>query len=1647
MNKHPHLSALFELYSKENQPFRKVHRMIDLFESIIKTHTAVILSEYVRYNKLSDSAKGLLAQGLKIPSLGTWQLFSRVLFQELQKEEFSWTFNHFASEFAGLDKALNAQKTNVIAMRNGYAHGATPSDEHCEVDIRKFEPFLLKLMELKWLTSTSIRIDNGIVFITDNLGESLSLHPILLHRNENCDASFAFFNDLKNDKVGLLNYPLGKHYKEKEFYSEFLKILPLNEWKSSGSNEFHQRIDELTETFKGRTTEREKLLQFASSKKKGYLSIQGNPGIGKSALIAQFFRDLKHHKISKSLRIVEYFIRRGTPQAQVHVMLAYLIRRTDEYFPAGKGIRAKGETTFDIQNQLFEKWRLWSEQSDGKKFLFLIDGLDEGAENNILEYLPRENFENILFIYGSRPGGHKSIDELWATLPTEHHQKMELKGLGKKDIRALVYEVANKYEIERESTWIDTVQIKSQGNPLYLKLLCDSIEHGGVVVNDVQSLPDKIDEYYKAILNRYSKDEINGDALLYALFTFAAAQDFLTTSHIGQINNFGPAETRRVCATLKEVLYENPLTERVFDFQLFHESFREYLLLEFPKEIQNAAYRIINFCSNWNELEDSWEQRYALEHFAFHLSSSGKVKHHEYLFGLITNLDFIEMQKKVLKNFEPSKKLFRTALIKAIALKKEELALESALRLIDLKYEEANEAPQVVALVNSEIPGDIELALKRIENFGGVDEDGLRRKFMLYVLCLMELTLLEGRDNAIRKTLIEQLLNHLDEQLPTDHSILDWSKFCSNHTIFLIACECAALGLSIIAVIKRTSSFDVGSILEHGLDSKFQLSVLLESVLQIAYTPAMERLSIYCAKQGQLETSLAMARAINDARKYEALLNISSELTKQGKVNVADSVMKEALETARGYRNDENSFHVKCKALATISSELFILGEIDKAASVMQEAFEIVGGYVENNDYKCEALASISNELLKQGKQDEAASVMHQAVTIAHATNGYAIVVISSQLVKQGNHEAAIEMTRSLDDIRYQDMALGNISSILAEQGLFEAALKTARKINDDYDKSRALLKISIELAKQQQHNTASLTIQEALEIASRLRDEISKNSMLEDISKELAKRGQFESALATAHRIKNPNAPSKLRTLSIISNEFIKLGRYESAKSIIQNSTKIFKYLDEQVYVRILNEIASELIRQGQLNAVIETAHNFESEHSKNIALAAISSKLAEQRLFDEALETVLKISDEYYNCLGFIAISSELIKQEKEDEATTVIQNVLETAYSIDDDFTKDRVLSTISCEQAVQGHMDAAIETTLGIGGEIELVKSLCNISNKLNEHGDVESALSVLQKVFSTIQNMTSNRNKDNALYHLCIQFVEQGRLELALETATAINQEFTKSSALSHISSEFAKKNRREAVLILKEALLAGSQIQDEYVRSNVISKISDNYAKKGLLEKALEIAHKIEIDSDWKAHAFSTISYEYAKLGNLRRAESLVLCMNISSMRHSAWKELAAQYYAKNGFLDALKGIHRLRSEEARLFYLRGLTNSLNILEATSNTLVSGLPVIINDTESIEELLQKYAINKLFFGKMDVASQSRLNNTLDIQWAIDIKNRFSTQEEFGRSSTNLDTWLHDIDDEDDRDQIELWARKVSKGRMTEEEFRNNVENL
>ena len=91
----------------------------------------------------------------------------------------------------------------------------------------------------------------------------------------------------------------------------------------------------------------------------------------------------------------------------------------------------------------------------------------------------------------------------------------------------------------------------------------------------------------------------------------------------------------------------------------------------------------------------------------------------------------------------------------------------------------------------------------------------------------------------------------------------------------------------------------------------------------------------------------------------------------------------------------------------------------------------------------------------------------------------------------------------------------------------------------------------------------------------------------------------------------------------------------------------------------------------------------------------------------------------------------------------------------------------------------------------------------------------------------------------------------------------------------------------------------------------------------------------------------------------------------------------------------ALQGAQTYKNEQARIFYLKGWSEYVAIENVTSELISEALPFIANDGESIERLLQKYALNEVFLVDAHSKKMERLNRTLNIQWALDVKNSFS----------------------------------------------------
>jgi hypothetical protein len=262
----------------------------------------------------------------------------------------------------------------------------------------------------------------------------------------------------------------------------------------------------------------------------------------------------------------------------------------------------------------------------GKKLILCIDGLDEGEEG-ILRSIPRGSdlYSNILFVLGGRDVTQTRT--LFTTLDADKKAEIVLHGLSETDIRAIMLKVGNSENLTSE--YIAKLLKVSEGNPLYLKMISDSIERGERQAGDLENLPAGMDNLYDGIYERFSKLK-DSEILLKILYFFTFAKDFLSVDVVAYFLQLEYFRAEFLVGEIREVLWENPMTEDVEDFQLFHESLRDYLRKRYDRERFGIQKVILDGLQGWKGLceegIDPRTARYILQYGVTHLLEEGEQK-------------------------------------------------------------------------------------------------------------------------------------------------------------------------------------------------------------------------------------------------------------------------------------------------------------------------------------------------------------------------------------------------------------------------------------------------------------------------------------------------------------------------------------------------------------------------------------------------------------------------------------------------------------------------------------------------------------------------------------------------------------------------------------------------------------------------------------------------------------------------------------------------------------------------------------------------------------------------------------------------------------------------------------------------------------
>ena len=732
------LYNIIQLYHSETNAFRRVHRLIDLFEWAIKWHTVVVVSDLLREADISDELKVLFSSGLRVPSLGVWMHFFRAALEAIQRPSFP---------YAQWECLLEIEKKyQIVHFRNGYAHGATPSDEDCQKDCERLFPVLQKLISspmfsalqvvyfdgnqnYRWVGAEKIPSETDIperrvvIVHKDHPSEKrIDLWPLAMNsidpQHPQKGHQFFYFNALKNKSIEQLNYEYGLHFRDKKLWDVFHDSLPIDEWKRVTDPKldlFRERIEALTEVFKGRQQEKERLRAFCLAGK-GNQMVWGGPGIGKSALLAQVFKEIRGGVDADGVslegeypHILPYFIRRGTETSMPERFLRHLCLQLDVMYELkGFGL---GNSTGELSESLNLRLQQLSEQEETKRLVLFVDGLDEalGGNTTILRFIPTpKKWLTVLCASRQVP----EVEEWYNR--REHRDAFGVTPLSIFDIRALLYEVVDKYDEGLSQEYVTAIAAVSQGNPLYLKLLCDQLSAGIQQVGAIEELPREMEDLYKEVLFRVTDRGRNENAhRLLLLLTEAKAS--LSAEVISDVLDISMTAANAALDDCMELLFEDPLTPDLLDYQLFHESLREYVRKTEKKSTEKMAVRLTDFCFGWRNLE-SHSLRYALEFASAHIRDRNDT---ERLWSLLYDEEYRKTQIKVSYQFEYSYAALLDGLECYVDQNGETEEAEARLAWLMLKggelAREAIEGVDIAFVWFQEDPQKLDMALKRID--------------------------------------------------------------------------------------------------------------------------------------------------------------------------------------------------------------------------------------------------------------------------------------------------------------------------------------------------------------------------------------------------------------------------------------------------------------------------------------------------------------------------------------------------------------------------------------------------------------------------------------------------------------------------------------------------------------------------------------------------------------------------------------------------------------------------------------------------------------------------------------------------------------------------------------------------------------------
>jgi len=418
-------------------------------------------------------------------------------------------------------------------------------------------------------------------FLEEELKASEVLGPVMERRsleaiNEQASLAAGALSNLEEELNNLQSLLSGK-------IGDLMRAVSGAEYDIQGQvMDFTWYIEEKSRDFVGRRFLFDRLDAFIQANPRGYLTIQGDPGIGKSSLAAEMVKRYGyiHHFNIRPLGVnrTDAFLKNICAQLIAAYQLDYA------FLPAAAAL--DGEFLRKLLNEVSRRLKA------GQKAVIVVDALDEveeagaAAEGNLL-FLPLSLPKGIYFVLTARRTDLRvRMDCEQEQVIVEQDSRPNLE-----DIRDYVECKASQAGIQAyiaaqaidRGVFVNYLVEKSQGNFMYLRYVLPEIEHGSYSDLSLASLPAGLKSYYEDHWRRMRgiSEEAWLDYKLPVMIALSIVKEPVSIDLLAEFSKV--SDRRRIISVLRE--WQQFLYERKVEYQgamqkryrVYHDSFREFI--------------------------------------------------------------------------------------------------------------------------------------------------------------------------------------------------------------------------------------------------------------------------------------------------------------------------------------------------------------------------------------------------------------------------------------------------------------------------------------------------------------------------------------------------------------------------------------------------------------------------------------------------------------------------------------------------------------------------------------------------------------------------------------------------------------------------------------------------------------------------------------------------------------------------------------------------------------------------------------------------------------------------------------------------------------------------------------------------------------